>query len=501
MVPHTVFPRNRRAPTFFFAGTASSSWGRERLMEEQFDVLVLGLGPAGMAVAAMAGEMGLRVCGVEPRSVGGECMNVGCIPSKALLRMAKARQAFAKLGRMELESVPRPAVRRPFERIGRDLAFISERKTMGMFSKVDMVYRQGPAAFVDSHTVQAGERRIRARRIFICTGTRPEIPDVPGLRDIEPLTNETIFSLDAVPESMLVLGSGAIACEMAQAFSRLGCKVTMVFRGPRLIWRENEEVSALLEETFVDEGIVLEKNADMRSFRKSGGGVELELGDGRSLRAERVLAALGRRFDPGVLDLEKAGVAYGKRGIGVDRYLRTSQKHIFACGDVNGEHLFSHAAMHQGMIALMNCMMPWPFKKDFRKYPVPWTIFTEPQISRVGPTRRELVERGRRHTEVIARYDDYGAAIAEGVDLGFVKALVSPYGRVLGATIVGEGSGEMINEWTMAVQNRFNVTRLLMQQHSFPTMGFLSKRVAEMWMMKMVRPGWVKKMCRLFFGW
>lgn len=469
-------------------------------MNEQFDVLVLGLGPAGMAVAAMASEMGLRVCGVEPRQVGGECMNVGCIPSKALLRMAKARQAFAKLEQMELESIPKPAVRNPFARIGRHLSFISERKTMGMFSKVDMIYQQGSASFVDAHTVQAGTRRVRAKRIFICTGTRPEVPDVPGLREIEPLTNETIFSLDAVPESMLVLGGGAIACEMAQAFSRLGCKVTMVYRGPRLIRREDDEVATLLEETFVKEGITLEKNVVMQSFRKSGDMVELELGDGRTIRATRVLAALGRRFDPGSLELERAGVTHDKRGITVDRYLRTSQRHIFACGDVNGQHLFSHAAMHQGMTALMNCMLPWPFKKDFRKYPVPWTIFTEPQISRVGPTRRELEEQKRSHTEVVARYDDYGAAIAEGVDVGFVKALVSPFGRVLGATIVGEGSGEMINEWAMAVQNRFRMHRLLLQQHSFPTMGFLSKRVAELWMMRLIQPEWVKKICRLLFA-
>lgn len=464
-----------------------------------YDVLVIGLGPAGMAVSVMASEMGMKVCGIEAEHVGGECMNVGCIPSKALLRMGKAREAFSRLERMELAPTPKPAVLKPFERIAGHLSYIAEKKTMGMFAKVDMVYRQGRAAFVDPHTVAVGDKHVSAKRIFICTGTSPAVPDIEGLAELSPLTNENIFHLDKVPSSLMVLGSGAIACEMAQAFSRLGSRVTMVFRGPGLLWREDREASELLEKQFEEEGIVLEKNAAMRRFAKTTGGVELELEDGKRITSERVLAALGRRFDPVPLALDKAGIAYGKKGITIDRYLRTTQKHVYACGDVNGLYQFSHAAMHQGMLALMNCMMPWPFKRKFDAYPVPWTIFTEPQISRVGLSALELDRKKRRHQMMTARYDDYGAAIAEAVDVGFVRAAVSPTGRILGVTIVGEGSGEMINEWTMAIQNRFRITRLLMQQHSFPTMGFLSKRVAEGWMMSKVKPGFVKAVCRAMF--
>ncbi len=471
----------------------------DNFMSDEFDVLVIGLGPAGMAVSVMASEMGLKVCGIESRNVGGECMNIGCIPSKALLRMGKARAAFSKLQRMELSPTPAPGVLKPFERIAASLSFIAEKKTMSMFSKVDMVYQRGKASFVDANTVRVDNRDIRAKRIFICTGTGPEVPDIPGLADIEPLTNENVFHQDAVPESLLVLGSGAIACEMAQAFARLGSKVTMVFRGSGLIWREDADVSATLERQFTDEGIVLEKNAKMRRFFRDGADAVLELEDGRTIAARKVLAALGRRFDPVPLRLEQAGIAYTGRGVTVDKYLRTSQKHIYACGDVNGWRQFSHAAMHQGMLALMNCMMPWPFKRAYKKYPVPWTIFTEPQISRVGKSRRELDAEGRRYSLVEAKYEDYGAAIAEAVDCGFVRATVSPTGKILGATIVGEGSGEMINEWTMAIQNNLRITKLLMQQHSFPTMGFLSKRVAESWMMQKVKPGLIQRLCRLLF--
>jgi pyruvate/2-oxoglutarate dehydrogenase complex dihydrolipoamide dehydrogenase (E3) component len=155
--------------------------------------------------------------------------------------------------------------------------------------------------------------------------------------------------------------------------------------------------------------------------------------------------------------------------------------------------------MHQGMIALMNCMLPWPFKRDFRAYPVPWTVFTEPQISRVGKSLRQLGADGVRHRTVEAKYADYGAAIAEAVDTGFIRAAVSPFGRILGVTIVGEGSGEMINEWAMAMQNRVGMPGILMQQHSFPTMGFLTKRVAETWMTEKMQSSALRKACRMLF--
>lgn len=464
-----------------------------------FDALVIGLGPAGMAVAAMAAEMGLKVCAVEKAHVGGECMNVGCIPSKALLRMGKARAAFDRLERMELGASPKPEVLKPFKRIAASLDYISEKKNMGMFEKVELVYKQGAARFTGPHEVEVGGRKISARRIFICTGTGPAVPDVPGLREASPLTNENIFHLKAVPQSLMVLGSGAIACEMAQAFARLGSKVTMVFRGQGLIWREDPAASALLERQFKEEGIVLENNAVMQSFAQDDGRVRLRLDDGRELEAEKALCALGRSFNPQPLNLEQAGVKYGPRGIIVDKYLRTSQSHIYACGDVNGEYQFSHAAMHQGMLALVNCMAPRPFKRNFRRYPVPWTIFTEPQISRVGSSLSQLDKAGKKYSLVEARYEDYGAAIAEGLETGFVKAAVTPWGRILGVTIVGEGSGEMINEWAMAIQNRIGLIRIMLQQHSFPTMGFLSKRVAEKWMMSKMRSKTLRELCQKLY--
>ena len=467
-------------------------------MDSGYDVLVIGLGPAGMAVAVMAAEMGLSVCAVEREHVGGECMNVGCIPSKALLRMGKKRALFKKLLPEGAENTE-AALPDPFAKIARDLDHISTHKTMGMFGKVQLVYKEGGARFLDARTVAVGGQRITARKIFICTGTHPAVPEISGLREVQPLTNDSLFHLEKVPASMMILGSGAIACEMAQAFSRMGCRVSMVFRGKGLMWREDRDATTILEEALEKDGVTLYREAGMASFRRDEEGVHLSLKDGREVVAAEVLCALGRHFDGGELDLDKAGVAYTERGIKVDKYLCSSNPDIYACGDVNGEKLFSHAAMHQGMLALMNCMAFPPFKKNFRAYPVPWTIFTEPQISRTGRSAAELDKAGIRYETVRVNYADYGAAIAEDVDTGFVKVFVSKWGRVYGALIVGEGSGEMINEWTAIIQHKIRLTSVMMQQHSFPTMGFLSKRVAEVWMMGKMKCPHVRKLCQFLF--
>jgi len=471
-------------------------------MKYDYDILVIGLGPAGMAVSLMGSAMGLKVCVIEKHAVGGECMNVGCIPSKALLRMGKARAAFDKLAAMQLETTPKPKVLDPFGKIDESLKYISDKKTMSMFDKVEMIYQQGAASFVDRQTVEAAGRKITAKRIFVCVGTRPEIPIFPGIDEIEPLTNENMFQLEKVPERLVVLGSGAIACEMAQAFARLGSSVDMLFRGPGLMWREDAESMKILEEQFAKEGIRLHRNCTPTRFSKASNGILAETTTDGTLATDRVLCALGRRFDFDSLNLDNAGIAVTKNGITVDKYLRTTNKSIYACGDCNGLHQFSHAAMHQGMLALMNCMIPSPMKYRYDKYVVPWTVFTEPQISRVGLAGKRLGESKIKHRTITAKYEDYGAAIAESLDVGHVKAHVSPLlGKILGVTIVGEGSGEMINEWALAMQNRLGMYQIMMQQHSFPTMGFLTKRVAETWMMENMKSGGLKWLCRKMFGW
>ncbi|MBI9017974.1 MAG: NAD(P)/FAD-dependent oxidoreductase [Phycisphaerae bacterium] len=469
-------------------------------MKYDYDLITIGLGPAGMAVTVMASEMGLKVCAIEKNKVGGECMNVGCIPSKALLRIGKHRAAFDKFEKLELAQTAKPDVLRPFQRIAEHLNFISEKKTMTMFKKVDMVYQQGPANFVDKHTIAVGDKKYTAKRIFIATGTRPAIPDFPGVENIDYLTNENMFKLDKVPASMIVTGGGAIACEMAQGFQRLGSKVTMIIRGPRLMWREDTEATDLVEVALEKEGVTILRQSNPTRFENKDGLVVMYTDKGDVIEAEKLLLAAGRMTDYSSLNLANAGVDVNDHGeIIVDKYLRTTAKNIFAVGDCNGFAQLSHAAMHQGMLAIMNSLLPWPMKRKYQNYAVPWTVFTEPQFSHVGLSETQLKKKGINYETIKVNYNDYGAAIAEVIDVGFVKVYASASGRIYGADIIGEGSGEMINEWALAYQKKIRLHDIMLLQHSFPTMGFMSKRIAEVWMTNKMKSEKIKKVCRFMF--
>lgn len=465
------------------------------MTEYDYDIITIGVGPAGMVVSAMAAEMGLKVCAIEKNKLGGECMNVGCIPSKALLRMAHIRHAVTRFPAFDMEEMSLPKVLNPFPAIQEKLEFINTKKYGVKFEKVDKIVGQGSASFVDPHTVEVAGRKITGQRIFICTGTRPMLPPIPGLAEIDGvLTNQNLFHMDSIPESMLIIGGGAIGAEMAQAFCRLGCQTKIVQMDPHLLPFADRSVGETLQKAFAEEGIEIYNGRTIAGVQQQNGRVMLTTKEGDTLEAERLLVAAGRVPEFDGLKLENAGVQYTPKGIPVNGNLQTNVSHIYAVGDCNGQHLFSHAAMHQGMIALMNIMRPGPFKKDFRKYVVPWTVFTEPQVSHVGMREADLVKKGIKFDVLEARYADYGAAIAEQVTAGSVRVLASKLGKIYGATVIGEGSADMINEWGLAIQKKIRLADLMLLQHSFPSMSFMNKSIGEMWMMKLMKIDWLKKM-------
>ncbi|MDL2284717.1 NAD(P)/FAD-dependent oxidoreductase [Oxalobacter sp. OttesenSCG-928-P03] len=451
---------------------------------KKYDVVVIGLGPAGMAVTNMASEMGLKVLAVESRNIGGECSNTGCIPSKALLAISEKNPMLAE----------------PFARINADIDHIRENRISSLSGKADILLGQGPASFVNGEVIRVGEEEYTGKHIFIATGTRPFIPPIEGLDKVEYLTNENLFQLEAIPESLTFIGGGAIACEMSQAFARMGCKCTIVHDRPYLLPNGEKEAGEFLQRGCEKLGItVYNSRVIARVSKRDNGRIVVRTRDGEEIESEKLVVAAGRSYDFSSLHLENAGVEYGRKGIVVDDYLRTTNKHIHAIGDCNGSYLLSHAAMHQGMLALMNTMMMPPLKKKYLKYPVPWTVFTEPQVSHVGRTSAELDAEHIDYEMVETKYSDYENAVAGDKGEGYVRVYASSAGRIYGVSIVGANSGEMINEWALAIQHNIGLYDLMMTMHSFPTMGFLSKRIGENWMMKKMQPGFVKKLLKLFF--
>ncbi len=430
-----------------------------------FDVIVIGLGPAGLAISTRASVMGLKVCAVEKHNAGGECLNAGCIPSKAIIKIAETN----------------PLMKQPFEHIQKHLSAIRENDRLDMMSKTKAYIQKGPAEFVDSHTIKVGNEKLSAKNIFIATGTEPAIPPIEGLEKIEYLTNETLFHLTEIPASMTIIGGGAIGVEMAEAFSKMGCECTIVHNEEHLLPQAEEGAAKELEASFQKQGIKVYNSEAISKVETKGKQIIVSTQSGKKIVAQKLLVATGRKCDFSELGLEKAGVEFAKNRIITDKYLRTTQKNIYAVGDCNGKFLLSHAAMQQGMIALMNAVRPFPFKKDFNEFFVPWTVFTTPEISFVGLTEKELLAKKIKYEVIECKYQNYSAAIAEDIPDGYVKVFASKRGKIYGVSIVGENSGEMINEWTLAIQNNIGLDKILMTMHSFPTMGFLSKRVAEVW--------------------
>ncbi|MCS6894207.1 MAG: FAD-dependent oxidoreductase [Deltaproteobacteria bacterium] len=453
--------------------------------------VVIGLGPAGMACTLMANSMGIPVTAIEKRKIGGECLNYGCIPSKALIKacrvkyLAKHSDVFgfrpSELQALEI-----------FKRVRDVVHAVNVGKTVKMFETVDLILGKGEARFINENTVEVADQKIQAKKIFLCLGTSPKLPTaVPGFEKINYLTNETVFDLDDIPRSIIVLGGGPIGCELGQCFARLGSKVTIVNSSTRLLPKADIEASQLLEQVFRSEGIDIFNNVQVISFNRGmSGEVIVSLSNGIEINAEKILIAIGRKMDYSSMNLENAGIKWSSNGIEVNDHLQTTNPCVYAVGDCNGYKLFTHSAMHQGMIAIINSLIPnWlgVFRKNFKRFVVPWSVFTEPEVSSVGLTESELRNLGLKYDSVMLKYADYGRALADGSEIGFVKVYFKKGVRptVLGATIVGENSAEMIHEWALSIQKKLTLFDIMFLQHSFPTFSFLNKRIPEQWMMNL----------------
>jgi pyruvate/2-oxoglutarate dehydrogenase complex dihydrolipoamide dehydrogenase (E3) component len=440
------------------------------------DLCVIGAGAGGLSVAAGAAQMGARVVLIEGGEMGGDCLNHGCVPSKALLaaaRMAQSRRQGAALGIAPAE--PQVDFAAVMDHVARTIAAIAPHDSQERFEALGVTVLRGWARFTGPREVEAAGRRIRARRFVIATGSRPVLPPVPGIETVPVLTNETVFALRSLPRHLLILGGGPIGCEMAQAFRRLGAQVTLV-ETARLLSREDPEAAELVAATLRAEGVAIREGLQIARLRPVDGAVEAVLSDGETLLASHLLAATGRRAAVDRLDLPAAGVAFTAQGVTVGRGLRSvTNRRVHAVGDAAGQGQFTHlAGAHAGAV-LRQTLLGLPARAPAS---VPRVTYTDPEIAQAGRTEAEAraIWGGR----VQVRTESFAAsdrARAEGQTAGFVR-IVAVGRRPVGITIAGPGAGEMIGAGQLALERGLSLAALASTVLPYPTRAETAKRAA-----------------------
>ena len=439
------------------------------------DICIIGAGSGGLSVAAGAVQMGARVVLVEGGEMGGDCLNYGCVPSKALIASAKHAHAMttgAPFGIAPVE--PRIDYAAAKDRVRRVIETIAPVDSQERFEGLGVRVIRAHARFVSDREVEAGGDTIRARRFVVATGSHPLVPDIPGLADVPYHTNETIFDLRERPDRLIVVGGGPIGMEMAQAHRRLGCEVTVLSAGAPLA-KDDPELAAIVVERLREEGVVVEEGA--RVSRVSGeGGVTVHTEDGRSFRGTHLLLAVGRKAVVDGLDLDAAGIDHTPKGITVGDDLRTTNRRAYAIGDVAGRMQFTHVAGYHAGVVVRSIVLGLPAKA--REDHIPWATYTDPELAQVGLTEAQAREAHGDRVEV-ARFDfhENDRAQAEGATTGLIKVMVVR-GRPVGASIVGQGAGDLIGVWALALANRLKMSQMTAMVAPYPTLGEVSKRAA-----------------------
>jgi len=463
--------------------------GHRRPAHFEYNLIAIGAGSAGLVTTYIGAAVKAKVALIEKHKMGGDCLNTGCVPSKALIRtarlLAEARDA-QKYGLNTLTADFDFAT--VMERVQRVIAKIEPHDSVERYTGLGVDVIQGEARLVSPWEVEVDGRRISARSIVIATGARPMVPKIPGLEAIDAMTSDSVWSLRVLPKRLLVLGGGPIGCELAQCFARFGAQVSLVEMAPRVLQREDAEVGELVAERLRHDGVRVATGHKALRFEPAEdgkGGMLVAEVDGAEARIpfDRVLLALGRTPNTGGFGLQELGVELGPRGhVNADGFLRTNFPNILVAGDVAGPYQFTHMAAHQAWYASLNGLLApfWSFKVNYRV--VPWVTFTDPEVARVGLSEEEAAAQGV--TVEVTRYgiDDLDRAIADDSDEGFVKVLTPPGSdRILGACIVGAHAGELLPEFVLAMTHGLGLNKLLGTIHVYPTMNEANKYAAGVW--------------------
>jgi pyruvate/2-oxoglutarate dehydrogenase complex dihydrolipoamide dehydrogenase (E3) component len=443
------------------------------------DICVIGAGSAGLSVAAGASQLGARTVLIESGKMGGDCLNYGCVPSKALLAAAHAAQAARQANRFGVR-LPEPTV--DFAKV-RDhvqgvIGSIAPHDSQERFEGLGVTVIRAPASFTRPGELAAGDYAIRARRFVVATGSTPFVPPLPGLDQVPYLTNETVFDLAERPRHLLVLGGGPIGCELAQAFRRLGSEVTVIEMA-RLLPKDDVDAVAVVRNRLQAEGVrLLEETKVVRAEAVSEGiklAIESKSGPD-SVTGSHLLIAAGRRPNVAGLGLERAGIAVGRQGITVDPSLRTTNRRVFAIGDAIGGLQFTHAAGYHAGIVIRRALFRLPAKMN--PGAIPWVTYTDPELAQTGETEASARQKGLDVATTLSPFSGNDRARTERDTDGFVKIVSRRNGRILGATIVGAQAGELIQVWALAIARGLKLSAMAGLVAPYPTRGETGKRAA-----------------------
>lgn len=465
-----------------------------------YNVVVIGAGPGGLVTAAGLAGLGARVALIEKGRMGGDCMNTGCVPSKALIKSARVAHEIRTAHRFGLTAQdPRPDVGAVFERMRQVRTALEHHDSVQRFEGLGIDVFHGVAGkLLSPRQVLAGDRQLHTDHVVLATGGRPLVPPIDGLDSVRYHTNETFFDeTTESPGSLCVVGAGPIGCEISQVMARLGVETTTVEALGQVLGGEDEEVASVVASSLQADGVDLLLGHTLKKVEP--GPAELgpravratleELSTKKTLQRDfgALLLAVGRRPNVENLGLEEVGVKVHRGGVEVDAFLRTSRKNIHAVGDVVGPYQFTHFADAQARTVVRNILIPWwPAKFDLRV--VPWCTFTEPECARVGLSERDAKDRGVQHSVYRFELSDLDRAVCDSTTAGFVKVLADAKGRILGATCVGAGAGDWVHEYVLAMKQGIRLPAISGTTHIYPTWGEASRRPADAFMRGRLTP-------------
>jgi pyruvate/2-oxoglutarate dehydrogenase complex dihydrolipoamide dehydrogenase (E3) component len=443
------------------------------------DICVIGAGSGGLSVAAAAAAFGVPVVLIERGKMGGDCLNYGCVPSKSLLAAARHAASFTQAPAFGVTYGP-PTIdfARVREHVRGVIATIAPNDSTERFTGLGVRVIAGTAHFKDAATVAVGDAfEIKARRFVIATGSTPAVPPIAGLADTPHLTNETIFDLAECPSHLVVIGAGAVGLELAQAFRRLGAAVTVLEAATPLA-KDDPECAAIVLDQLAREGVVIRAGVAVQRIAGADGKVQVVIGGttAETIEGSHLLVATGRTPNLADLGLDRAGIKFQPRGIVVDRRLRTTNKRVYAIGDVAGGLQFTHVANYHAGLVVRHALFRLPVRAS--EDALPWVTFTDPELAHVGLTEAQARERKYKFQVLRWPYHENDRAQAERATQGHIKVITARNGRILGATIVGHNAGELIATWALAVGQRLNIRAIATTVLPYPTLAEIGKRAA-----------------------